>query len=308
MDITKLKSTPIPIPMAPHTQVNETPLSTAVFSGSTLIVPILLAAGADPTLPPGRNSPLQLASRYNRLGTAAALCRLIGAAIEEPDRARALHRARTLRDLPAKLGKARSDARGKGRVTEAEQREAAVGAAPECLKGRVAAGTALPEVLLASAAATAGGKAALPVGVDEEARATVAFALDMDTDVGEGEGARAWAGGLPPELFVELMGYLLPAWADKGPDAAVYQPHERPPPSPLPIYHPLPPPVPVAPQHPQLQSQQQQQQQAILQQLQQFQQFIALQFQQQQEEEEEEEEGEEGELVVDEAEMAEMAN
>ena len=47
-------------------------------------------------------------------------------------------------------------------------------------------------------------------GGDERLRATVAFVLGME------EGRVAYA-GLPRELYVDLLGYLLPAWTDKGP-------------------------------------------------------------------------------------------
>jgi hypothetical protein len=45
---------------------------------------------------------------------------------------------------------------------------------------------------------------------DEEVRATVAFVLGLEEGGVEYE-------GLPDTVFVELMGYMMPTWADKGP-------------------------------------------------------------------------------------------
>jgi hypothetical protein len=78
--------------------------------------------------------------------------------------------------------------------TRGQQKRAAVAAAPVYLKGRVA--LPVPEFT--------------PQGEDERLRATVAFVLGLE------EGGVEYA-GLPREVYVELLGYLLPAWADKGP-------------------------------------------------------------------------------------------
>ena len=43
-------------------------------------------------------------------------------------------------------------------------------------------------------------------------RATVAFVLGLE------EGGVEYA-GLPRDVYVDLLGYMLPAWADKGPEA-----------------------------------------------------------------------------------------
>ena len=77
------------------------------------------------------------------------------------------------------------------------QRQHAIAAAPVYLKGRLQQDEALPAPELA------------PQRGDERMRATVAFVLGLE------EGGVGYA-GLPREVYVDLLGYLLPAWVDKG--------------------------------------------------------------------------------------------
>jgi hypothetical protein len=131
-------------------------------------VQILINAGADPTIPAGRKSPLNRAISPNNNAVVALLRRAIAS-----HRARTLHKARALLDANP----------------------------PVCLQGRVERGEPLPTVEFISQQQQ---------GDDERLRATAAFAAGFDGDCYK---------GLPRELYVELLGFMLPPGADKGPEA-----------------------------------------------------------------------------------------
>ena len=105
----------------------------------------LLDAGADPTNPSGDKSPLKLAIAQGHTAIAALLRR----AIVEPDRARALHNARSLIDAAHIVGKAKQDARDKGEPLAA-QRQQVIAAAPAYIAAQVQQDAPLPLVELAS--------------------------------------------------------------------------------------------------------------------------------------------------------------
>ena len=180
-----------------------TALSYASRKGSASSVQLLLDAGADPTIPDGNNSPLCNAIYHGHTAIAA----LLGAAIAEPDGARALHKARALLDAAIVINKARHDAHDGGHAP-AVQRQHAIAAAPVYLQGRLQQ--------------RQGDEAPLPLPVpelvaqqrgwgDERVRATAAFVLGLE------EGGVAYA-GLPRELYEEVLGYMTHAWMDKGPE------------------------------------------------------------------------------------------
>ena len=73
-------------------------------------------------------------------------------------------------------------------------------AAPAYLKERVERGAALPQVDITPQQ----GRRRMGGEDEQRLRATAAFALE----------------GLPQELYVELLGFMLPRWADKGPEPA----------------------------------------------------------------------------------------
>jgi hypothetical protein len=206
-------------------QTSWTALSLASCFRHLSIVQLLLDHGADPTIPAGPNSPLNQAPDDGHTDIAALLRRTIA----EPDRARTLHKARSLLTAAAPIAKARKDAHDKG-LSPAEQQHKALAAAPEWLKGRVAEeGRALPRAELTP----------LPPQqqeqeeeeeeqqqqqqqqhhVVERLRATAGFVLGLEG--GEEEQ------GLPDELFVELLGYMMAPWADKGPAAATEDEEEE---------------------------------------------------------------------------------
>ena len=175
----------------------STALSIASGNGYLSIVQRLLDAGADPTIPAGPVSPLHRAMDHGYHDVAA----LLRTAMAEPDRARALHKARALLDTAHKirhirLGNDKEQQQQQPRQararTRGETQRRAVAAAPAYLKGRVERGAVLPQVDMGMG------------GEDERRlRATAAFVLE----------------GLPQELYVELLGCMLPCWADKGPEA-----------------------------------------------------------------------------------------
>lgn len=87
--------------------------------------------------------------------------------------------------------------------TRGDQMRQAIAAAPAYLKGRVERDEPLPRVALTPQ----------QQGNDEQLRATMAFVLGL------AEGGVEYE-GLPRDLYVELLGYMLPWWADKGPGNA----------------------------------------------------------------------------------------
>ena len=155
---------------------------------------LLLDAGADSTIPAGTKSPLNLAIRNNHHNVAALLRR----AIAEPDRARCLHKARSVLDADTAIDKVWIDSRDDG-DTPVVQKQKTTAAATSYLKRRVEQDQPLPRPELAQGQG------------DQQVRATVAFVL------GSEEGGVEYV-GLPYEMYVDLLGYLLPGWADKGPE------------------------------------------------------------------------------------------
>ena len=181
-------------------------MSAASYFGYSAIVQLLLGAGADPTIPAGRNSPLNLAIARGH-PTIAALLRH---AIAEPDRARALHKARSLIDAAIIIPKAKQDSRDKDEPPAA-QRQQVIAAAPAYLQGRVQQDAPLPLAELTPK------QHQHQQGDDEQLRATAAFMVGLEgDDDGSEEGE---AKHLPRELFKELLGYLMHAWAEKGAEA-----------------------------------------------------------------------------------------
>ncbi len=189
-----------------------TSLSSTSCDGHLDIVQLLLDAGADPTIPAGQLSPLNSATEYGHQDVAA----LLRTAIAEPDRARALHKARALLDAAHEIRHVRLgndiDRDDKGseqqqqqqprprRVrTRGETQRRAVAAAPAYLKERVEREAALPQVDITPQQ----GRGRMGGEDEQRLRATAAFALE----------------GLPRELYVELLRFMLPRWAGKGPEA-----------------------------------------------------------------------------------------
>lgn len=178
-----------------HSQQSQTTaLCIASAVGHEACVQLLLKAGADPTIPAGRRSPLSEATIQEH----HVIVFLLRRAIAAPDRARCLHKARALFDADITILKARQDSRDKNE-SPALQQQKAIAAAPVYLKGRVERDEPLPRVQLSERG-------------DERLRATAAFVLGLE------EGGVEYV-GLPHEMYVDLLGYLLPAWVDKGPNA-----------------------------------------------------------------------------------------
>lgn len=175
-------------------------LASDTFRSFGPTVELLLAAGADPNGPPDGRSPLELAE-FNLDRKITSLLRHAAAAA---DFTRRLFKFRALLDAAVAVPKARSDARGKGEPATVQWQKA-VAAAPTYLKARVEREQPLPRVELRPARKREESRIT-------EARATVAFAVGFE------DGGVKYP-GLPPELFEELIDYMLPAWADKGPDA-----------------------------------------------------------------------------------------
>ena len=167
-------------------------LSGACCCGYTSTVQLLLDAGADPTIPEGDRSPLNITAN----GGHQEIVALLTHAIAEPERSRYLHKARCLVDACYEIRKAQSDNRS---LPQAQQRQRMVDAAREWLKGRVGRGEPLPRVQVNEHE---------DEGDEEEEcekrRGVLAYALGMEG------GARGE--GLPREVFVELLEMLVPAW------------------------------------------------------------------------------------------------
>ena len=102
-----------------------TALSVASSQGNLSIVQLLLDAGADPTIPAGQRSPLNQAM----IEVYTEVIALLRTAIAEPQRPRALLKARALLDAALDIPEARKDAADKGEP-QAVQQQQAIAAAP----------------------------------------------------------------------------------------------------------------------------------------------------------------------------------
>lgn len=168
----------------------ETALSRACSFGRAPIVRLLLDAGANPTIPPGEESPLSHATNNNH----PAIIPLLNHAIAEPQRPRLLHKARSLVDATHTIRKAQHDSAGR---TRGEVRRKVIAAAPEYLRGRVAQGSKpLPHVQVNEE----------DEQKEEEERRQAMLAYVLGLAYGE-KGA-----GLPGDVFVELLELMVPRW------------------------------------------------------------------------------------------------
>lgn len=166
-----------------------TAFAQASTRGVSSVVQLLLDAGADPTIPFGENSPLNLAIEAGH----AAVADLFRAAITKFELPRTVFKVCALVDAALALPKAQRDAIEKGLSVAAMQR-AILRATPAGLKKYVAWGKELPLVELAPQRKKRGEG-------DEQLRATVAFVVGFEES----------AIVMPEEVFDELLDYLLPA-------------------------------------------------------------------------------------------------
>ncbi len=182
----------------------KTALSLASHYGHRSIVQLLLDAGADPTIPAGPHSPINRAISKGH----HAIASLLRTAIAEPQRPRALLKARALLDAALATPQARNDSADKGepQAVQQQQQEAAIAAAPAYLKGRVAEGRELPAIVVVVKDDSSNEE-------EEELVACVKYALELD-----GGGAVHEEGQGPPpqgmvhDVFIELCELLVPAW------------------------------------------------------------------------------------------------
>jgi uncharacterized protein len=160
------------------------------------IVRLLLQLGADPTL---RNingkTPLDIARFLGRQPNVA----LLEPAMVEPQRPRALLKARALLDAALTVPKARKDSADKGEPPALQQHKA-IAAAPAYLKRRVAEGRALPAVQVNEE------------GQSEKLVACVKYALGLEGGGGVHEGEGPAPQGMLKEVFIELCEMLVPKW------------------------------------------------------------------------------------------------
>lgn len=180
-----------------------TALSLACAHGHQACAQLLLAAGADPTIPAGHYSPLNRAIAEEHQDFATLLRR----AFAEPARSRCLHKARMSLDTPIAITSARKGAMDHD-LSVTSMQQAILATIPMPLKERVAWGKVLPQVELTASQG------------DERLRATVAFVLGL-------EEGRVEYQGLPWDMYMDLLGYLLPAWADNGPDVDLQEQAEN---------------------------------------------------------------------------------
>lgn len=170
----------------------------ADFSGDAFTISLHLQAGADPTIRACHSTALEDA-RY--MGSDDCAWEL-EAAVVEPQRGRALFKARALVNASL-MAPATSPCLADRAVPEAVQRVILGMAAPAFLKGRVEAGRALPAVSVGEAAA-------------EEGKAEAAAVLRLVVGL---EGP-----GLPSNVFMELLDMMVPKWdpARKGEPLGAY--------------------------------------------------------------------------------------
>lgn len=143
--------------------------------------------------------------------------------VKESARVRLLHRARALSDAAHAV-----EATASGVRTRGEKRRRCLAVAPAYLAGRVGREEALPAVAVGAAAVgegdgggdgrrkrRRGGKVKKGKGEEDEVRRAVAAhvaAVGRVREGKEGEGATGATDGLKPELFVELLEYMVPKW------------------------------------------------------------------------------------------------
>ena len=175
-----------------------TSLFWAASLGPAHIVQLLLQAGADPTIHDNNGeTALDIARQYNGQESIP----LLQAALVEPQRSRALFKARVLLDAPYGIDKAFTDA-VKNALSRGPLQRAVLAAAPKYLRGRVERGEELPRV-----------KVVERQGSDkEQLAACVKYALGL-----EGGGGVVFEGqeptvGMLPEVLVELLEMLVPKW------------------------------------------------------------------------------------------------
>ena len=90
--------------------------------------------------------------------------------------------------------------------TRGERKRQVIAATPAYLTGRVQQDAPLPIVELAPSQQQ---------GDDEQLRATAVIVVGLEG--GDGSGEEDEVKHLPRKLFKELLGYMMHAWADKGP-------------------------------------------------------------------------------------------
>ncbi len=183
------------------THHSSTALSFASYEGHISIVQRLLDAGADPTIPAGRHSPLNQAISEGHHNVAA----LLRTAVAEPQRPRYMLKARALLDAALAVPEDRNDSADEGEPQALHQQQA-IAAAPAYLKGRVAEGRELPAVVVVDDS-----------NDDEEEMeelvACVKYALGLEGGGGvyeEGQGPPPQ--GMVHDVFIELCELLVPTW------------------------------------------------------------------------------------------------
>ena len=177
-----------------------TALYWAASDGSADIVQLLLQAGADPTI---RDNDGYMPLNGARQSFREPCIPLLEAALVEPQRARALFKARALLDAAHASHKARTDAQTKGHPAAVQQQEA-IAAAPVYLTQRVAQARELPRVSIQH-----------DHDINEEGEKLVVcvkYALGL-----EGGGVVLFEGkeptvGMLPEVLVKLLELLVPKW------------------------------------------------------------------------------------------------